>query len=74
MNIFVYGLSFKARRENLIELFAPFGEVTSARIITGSGRDLKLTTLLNTLIISLPLLIDIYFFVRIVKVIEKKMD
>ncbi|MBR5735842.1 MAG: RNA-binding protein [Bacteroidales bacterium] len=33
MTIFVYGLSFKARRENLIELFAPFGEVSSARII-----------------------------------------
>jgi len=33
MTIFVYGLSFKARRENLVELFSPFGEVTSARII-----------------------------------------
>ena len=33
MNIFVYGLSFKARRENLAELFAPYGEVTAARII-----------------------------------------
>lgn len=33
MTIFVYGLSFKARRENLIELFTPFGTVTSARII-----------------------------------------
>lgn len=33
MTIFVYGLSFKARRENLIELFAPYGNVSSARII-----------------------------------------
>ena len=33
MNIFIYGLSFKARRENLAELFAPFGEVTASRII-----------------------------------------
>lgn len=33
MNIFIYGLSFRARRENLAELFAPFGEVTASRII-----------------------------------------
>lgn len=33
MNIFIYGLNFKARREDLIELFSPYGEVTSARII-----------------------------------------
>lgn len=33
MTIFVYGLSFKARRENLVELFSQFGEVSSARII-----------------------------------------
>ena len=34
MNIFVSSLSFRARREDLAELFAPYGEVTSARIIT----------------------------------------
>ena len=34
MNIFVSSLSFRARREDLEELFAPFGEVSSARIIT----------------------------------------
>ena len=33
MTIFVYGLSFKARRESLVELFSPYGEVSSARII-----------------------------------------
>lgn len=33
MNIFVSSLSFKARKEDLVELFSPFGEVTSARII-----------------------------------------
>ncbi|MCK9625541.1 MAG: RNA-binding protein [Bacteroidales bacterium] len=33
MNIFIYGLNFKARREDLIDLFSPYGEVTSARII-----------------------------------------
>ena len=33
MNIFVYGLNFKARRDDLISLFAPFGEVINARII-----------------------------------------
>lgn len=33
MNIFVSSLSFKAKKEDLMELFAPFGEVVSARII-----------------------------------------
>lgn len=33
MNIFIYGLSYRARRESLAELFAPYGEVTGARII-----------------------------------------
>jgi len=33
MNIFIYGLNFKARREDPIELFSPYGEVTAARII-----------------------------------------
>lgn len=33
MNIFVSSLSFKTKREELAELFAPYGEVTSARII-----------------------------------------
>ena len=33
MNIFVSSLSFKAKKEDLTELFAPFGEVLSARII-----------------------------------------
>ncbi len=33
MNIFVSSLSFKAKQEDLVELFAPFGEVLSARII-----------------------------------------
>ena len=33
MNIFVSSLSFKARREDLEKLFAPYGEVSSARII-----------------------------------------
>ena len=33
MNIFVSSLSFKAKREDLAELFAPYGEVTSSRII-----------------------------------------
>ncbi len=33
MNIFIYGLNFKARKEDLIALFSPFGEVTNARII-----------------------------------------
>ena len=34
MNIFVSSLSFRARREDLAALFAPYGEVVSARIIT----------------------------------------
>ena len=33
MDIFVYGLGYKVRRENLVELFAPYGEVREARII-----------------------------------------
>jgi RNA-binding proteins (RRM domain) len=33
MNIFIYGLNFKARKEDLTNLFAPFGEVSAARII-----------------------------------------
>ena len=33
MNIFVSSLSFSAKREDLAELFAQYGEVTSARII-----------------------------------------
>ena len=33
MNIFVSSLNFKAKKEDLHDLFAPFGEVTSARII-----------------------------------------
>lgn len=33
MNIFVSSLSFKAKKEDLAELFAPYGEVSSARII-----------------------------------------
>jgi RNA recognition motif-containing protein len=33
MMIFIYGLSYKARRENLIHLFEQYGTVTSARII-----------------------------------------
>ena len=33
MDIFVYGLSYKVRRETLAELFAPYGEVREARII-----------------------------------------
>ncbi|MDX9918223.1 MAG: hypothetical protein RBT15_09450 [Gudongella sp.] len=33
MNIFVSSLSFRAKKEDLAELFAPYGEVTSARII-----------------------------------------
>ena len=34
MNIFVSSLSFKARNEDLKQLFSPYGEVTSAKIIT----------------------------------------
>ena len=33
MNIFISSLNFKARKEDLVELFSPFGEVTAARII-----------------------------------------
>ncbi len=33
MNIFVSSLSFRAKKEDLAELFANYGEVTSARII-----------------------------------------
>ena len=33
MNIFVSSLNFKAKKEDLQDLFTPFGEVTSARII-----------------------------------------
>ena len=33
MNIFVSSLSFRTKKEDLAELFAPFGEVASARII-----------------------------------------
>ena len=33
MNIFVSSLNFKTKREDLAELFAPYGEVSSARII-----------------------------------------
>ncbi|MDD2490586.1 MAG: RNA-binding protein [Bacteroidales bacterium] len=33
MNIFVSSLSFRAKKEDLAELFAPYGEVISARII-----------------------------------------
>lgn len=33
MNIFISSLSFRAKRGDLTELFSPFGEVLSARII-----------------------------------------
>jgi RNA recognition motif-containing protein len=33
MNIFVSSLNFKVKREDLIILFEPYGEVTSSRII-----------------------------------------
>lgn len=33
MNIFVSSLSFRAKKEDLVELFSPYGEVTAARII-----------------------------------------
>lgn len=33
MNIFVSNISFKVREESLRELFSPFGEITSVRII-----------------------------------------
>lgn len=34
MNIYVANISFKARENDLKELFAQFGEVTSAKIVT----------------------------------------
>ncbi len=33
MNIFISSLNFRARKGDLIELFSPYGEVISARII-----------------------------------------
>lgn len=33
MNIFVYGLSYRVKREILASTFAPYGEVRNARII-----------------------------------------
>lgn len=33
MNIFISSLNFRARKEDLIALFSPYGEVTAARII-----------------------------------------
>ena len=33
MNIFVSNLNYRVRKEDLTSLFAPFGEVSSARII-----------------------------------------
>lgn len=33
MNIFVSNISFKVREDTLSDLFSPFGEVTSVRII-----------------------------------------
>ena len=33
MIIFVSSLSFRAKKEDIAQLFAPFGEVTSTRII-----------------------------------------
>ena len=33
MNIFISSLNFKATKENLHDLFSPFGEVTATRII-----------------------------------------
>ncbi len=33
MNIFISSLNFRARKEDLIALFEPFGEVSAARII-----------------------------------------
>lgn len=38
MNIFVSSLNFRARREDLEKLFAPYGEVYAARIITDKVR------------------------------------
>ena len=33
MTIFISGLNFKARKEDLIDLFTPYGKVDAARII-----------------------------------------
>jgi RNA recognition motif-containing protein len=33
MNIFISSLHFKAKKEDLLDLFSSFGEVTSARVI-----------------------------------------
>ena len=33
MLLFVYGLSYKTRRENLLEIFSPYGVITTSRII-----------------------------------------
>ncbi len=33
MNIFVSNLNFRTRKEDLIELFSPYGEISAARII-----------------------------------------
>lgn len=33
MNIFISGLSFRARKEDLANLFAPYGDVVTSRII-----------------------------------------
>lgn len=33
MIIFVSSLSFKAKKEDLVQLFAPYGEISSTRII-----------------------------------------
>ncbi|MDR2584851.1 MAG: RNA-binding protein [Prevotellaceae bacterium] len=33
MNIFISSLNFKANKEDLHQLFAPFGEIASARVI-----------------------------------------
>lgn len=38
MNIFVSSLNFRARREDLEKLFAPYGDVINARIITDKVR------------------------------------
>ena len=38
MNIFVSNISFKVREDTLSDLFSPFGEVTSVRIIKETKR------------------------------------
>ncbi|MFN5761489.1 MAG: RNA recognition motif domain-containing protein, partial [Sphingobacteriales bacterium] len=40
MNIFVSNLSFQVQDQDLLEIFAEYGEVTSAKVITDkfSGR------------------------------------